>query len=197
MNISAIENAILRLETYDKQGETYTNDRGSYGWRNPIRQDTGPILQALMLAASPKRILEIGTAHGLSALYLMRGAGQNCQMKTIEFDEQVARQTQALMDELSLPVEVLSGEAMDMLATLDTPCDVLFLDAQKSHYGKQFNYLHEHGLLANGCLILADNVIDREEECASLFEALRAAAIDYSIIATECGLLVAKYNPHG
>lgn len=197
MNVQAIENAIARLETYDKQGETYTNDRGSYGWRNPIRQDTGRILQALMMAANPKRILEIGTAHGLSALYLMRGTSPGCTMDTIEFEDQVAQQTQALMDELALPVRVHSGEAMDMLATLDTPYDVLFLDAQKSHYGKQFNYLVEQQLLEDGCLILADNVIDRAEECASFFEALHAANVAYTTIATECGLLVANYHKHG
>lgn len=64
---------IEMLESFSKQGESYTNDTGSFGWRNPIRQDTGPILVDITSKTSPKRVLEIGTAHGLSTLYLVCG----------------------------------------------------------------------------------------------------------------------------
>ena len=65
------------LEKFSKQEESYTNSSGSYGWRNPIRSDTGIILQSLVIAEDPVRILEIGTAHGLSALYLALGMNEN------------------------------------------------------------------------------------------------------------------------
>ncbi|MBU3677914.1 MAG: hypothetical protein FGM54_12145 [Chitinophagaceae bacterium] len=58
-----IEKSILELESYNKQGDSYTNDRGAFGWRNPIRHDTGRILQGIVSASAPKRMLEIGTAH--------------------------------------------------------------------------------------------------------------------------------------
>ena len=57
--IHAIREEIARLETYDNQGESYANAEGRHGWRNPIRADTGPLLESLVLAAGSKRLLEI------------------------------------------------------------------------------------------------------------------------------------------
>lgn len=73
MTTALIEAAIRELETYNKQGESYTDATGRYGWRNPIRADTGDLLRILTIAANPFRILEIGAGHGLSTLYLAGG----------------------------------------------------------------------------------------------------------------------------
>lgn len=193
MKKEAIEREISRLELYEKQGETYTNDRGSYGWRNPIRKDTGRILQSLMLAANPNRILEIGTAHGLSALYFILGVNDHCVMDTIEFEQTVATQTQSLMCELDVKINVLCGEAMDILNELSQSYDVIFFDAQKSHYGKQLELILSKGLLNKNGLIIADNVLDRYEECKDFYLKLDEYNIEYAVNATECGLLVGKY----
>lgn len=193
MKKEAIEREISRLELYEKHGETYTNDKGSYGWRNPIRKDTGRILQSLMLAANPNRILEIGTAHGLSALYFILGVNNQCVMDTIEFDQSVATQTQNLMKELDVKVKVICGEAMGVLNSLNEPYDAIFFDAQKSHYGQQLELILSKGLLRKNGLIIADNVLDRYEECKDFYLKLDEYKIDYTVIETECGLLVAKY----
>lgn len=193
MKKEAIEREISRLELYEKHGETYTNDKGSYGWRNPIRKDTGRILQSLMLAANPNRILEIGTAHGLSALYFILGVNNQCVMDTIEFDQSVATQTQNLMKELDVKVKVICGEAMGVLNSLNEPYDAIFFDAQKSHYGQQLELILSKGLLRKNGLIIADNVLDRYEECKDFYRKLDEYKIEYTVIETECGLLVAKY----
>ncbi|MFN5910215.1 MAG: O-methyltransferase [Bacteroidota bacterium] len=188
-----VEKAIAELESLSKQGETYTNDQGSYGWRNPIRSDTGRILQAVVAASAPKRMLEIGTAHGLSALYLIQGTDkQNCQLHTIEFDENVAGQSQELMDRLNLPVKVLAGEAMQIIESLTGIYDLVFFDAQKSHYGKQIDFLWERGLIGSQTVILADNVLDRADEVTDFIDWFKSRGINYTIIPTECGLLVSS-----
>ncbi|MFM8486084.1 MAG: hypothetical protein ACKOCH_07090, partial [Bacteroidota bacterium] len=101
MTTELIESAIRELETYNKQGESYTNATGRYGWRNPIRADTGDLLRVLTIAANPARVLEIGAGHGLSTLYLASGLAshENCSIDTIEFDPGVAESTQQRMND--------------------------------------------------------------------------------------------------
>lgn len=49
------------VEVTEKISVLGSEQYGERAWRNPIRQDTGPILQALVMAAKPKIILELGT----------------------------------------------------------------------------------------------------------------------------------------
>ena len=188
-----IEETILQLESFSKQGDSYTNDQGAFGWRNPIRKDTGRILQSVVSASGPKRMLEIGTAHGLSALYLIQGTDKvSCTLDTIEFEEAVAAETQRLMDRLKVPVNVISGEAMAAIEVLEGKYDLVFLDAQKSHYGKQIKRLWVRGLIGKNTVILADNVLDRAAEVRDFTEWFQENRFPYTIIPTECGLLVSK-----
>lgn len=184
---------INQLEGFSKSGESYTNTNGSYGWRNPIREDTGQILQSLVIAKSPKSILEIGTAHGLSALYLYLGINKTEEIifDTIEFDPFVSKDTQERFNKLNLPIKVKTGEAMEVISKLETNYDLVFFDAQKSHYYKQLNLLIDRGLIGKNTLLLADNVIDRQDECADFLNWFKTNKINHTIIPTECGLLVA------
>jgi len=137
MDKTAVIAEIEKLELLDKQGESYTNSEGRYGWRNPIRQDTGKILTSLLMAKNPKRVLEIGTAHGLSTLYLMLGLdASKAIIDTIEFDQEVAESTQQRMDRLQVPVKVLMGDAEAVIDHLEGSYDVVFFDAQKNKYYK-------------------------------------------------------------
>ncbi len=193
MTTTQIESEIELLEGFSKKGESYSNANGSFGWRNPIREDTGRILQGLVIASNPKRILEIGTAHGLSALYLVRGLSVNADSKieTIEFDADVAADTQNRFDQLQVPVQVLPGEAMEVINTLNGTYDLVFFDAQKSHYYQQLQLLLTKGLIQKGTVLLADNVIDRQEECQEFLNWFVENNVNHTIVPTECGLLVA------
>lgn len=192
MMTERVRREIELLETYSKQGESYSDGLGRYGWRNPIREDTGGLLQALVVAANPSRMLEIGTAHGLSALYLISGARSGTTMDTIEFDAAVAMETQQRMDACNMPVNVCCGEALEVIDKLEGHYDLVFFDAQKNQYKPQLERLLGRGLAGSGTLILADNVIDRAEECAEFLQWFMDRDIPHHIIETECGLLVAK-----
>lgn len=192
MMTERVRREIELLESYNKQGESYSDGKGRYGWRNPIRGDTGGLLQALVVAADPSRILEIGTAHGLSALYLISGARSGTTMDTIEFDADVAVETQQRMDACNMPVNVCCGEALEVIEGLEGRYDLVFFDAQKNQYKPQLEKLLERGLAGSGTLLLADNVIDRAEECAEFLRWFIDRDIPHHIIGTECGLLVAK-----
>ncbi|MFM7727311.1 MAG: O-methyltransferase, partial [Flavobacteriales bacterium] len=131
MTTPIIEKEIQLLETYSKQGDSYTNNEGRYGWRNPIRSDTGDLMRCLTISVGPKRTLEFGTGHGLSALYMVSGLADFSQqhIDTIEFDAEVAKSSQARFDACQAPVTVKSGEAMDVIAQLTGHYDMVFFDA--------------------------------------------------------------------
>ena len=191
---STVEKEIEHLESFSKKGESYTNSTGSFGWRNPIRQDTGQLLQSLVVASRPKRILEFGTAHGLSALYLASGLQleDNPVIDTIEFDPAVALDSQKRFQNLSLPIVVHPLDAFKAIDELSGRYDMVFFDAQKSHYYPQLITLLNKDLIGPGTVLLADNVINRREECQDFLTWFEENNINHIVINTECGLLVAR-----
>ncbi|MBU3677915.1 MAG: hypothetical protein FGM54_12150, partial [Chitinophagaceae bacterium] len=99
----------------------------------------------------------------------------------------MAKTSQALMDQLQVPVRVISGEAMAVIDELNEPYDLVFLDAQKSHYGKQIKRLVEKGLIGKNTVVIADNVLDRASEVEDFIAWFSDNQIPYTIIPTECG----------
>jgi predicted O-methyltransferase YrrM len=194
MKTTVISSEIQQLETYSKQGDSYTDNNGRYGWRNPIRTDTGSLLTGLVISTAPKHILEIGTGHGLSTLYLASGleVPYAATIDSIEFDPGVAASTQARMNDCKAPVTVHTGDALDVIAQLEGYFDLVFLDAQKNMYLSHLLALMARNLIGAGTVILADNVVDRQVECQSFLDWFVDEGINHEIIPTECGLLVAR-----
>lgn len=182
---------IERLGRMPRIGESYDH-KGRHGWVNPIRADTGHLLHALALAEKPQSVLEIGTAHGESGCWIATGLPPGTEMLTIEWIEANALEAQGNFDEAGLPVKVLLGDALEVIDTLrgHQPFDFVFLDANKDGYMEQVNKLRDLGLIAMGCLIVADNVTDR----ASEMEDFRNFYINkaHLVFGTECGLLVMR-----
>jgi len=144
-------------------------------------------------AKDPKRVLEIGTGHGLSTLYLASGLlSGDAQIDTLEFDSAVAVTTQNRMTLCGAPVKVREGDASETIPKLDKAYDLVFFDAQKDQYLNHLQLLLKHGLLSGNCLILADNVTDRRKECQPFLDWFAQNKIQYQILPTECGLLVAQ-----
>jgi len=183
-----LSEVITRLEEMPKQGASY-DEKGRHGWRNPIRTDTGSLLTNLVRIKQPLLILEIGTAYGLSTCYLGQGK-PDARIVTIEWDEEVAKEAQANLNVAGLYARVMHGDAMEVIRKVPGQFDVVFFDANKDGYLEQFMLLQERRLLAPKCLILADNVIDRQKECQDFLDHMKR--YDAVIVPTECGLLVAS-----
>lgn len=120
---------------------------------------TGRVLQVLVAAAGGRRVLEVGTLGGYSAIWMARGLTPGGHLTTVELEPERAELARSFLAEAGVAdaVEVIVGDARALLPTLgpDGAFDVVFLDADKEGYA---GYAREADrLLRPGGLLLADN----------------------------------------
>ncbi len=123
----------------------------------------GKLLHLLAKSIAARRILEIGTLGGYSAIWLARALPPEGVLITLELDPKhaaVARENLAGAG-VSEQVEIHLGQALESLARLveenQPPFDLIFIDADKPNYPAYFEYCLQ--LSHPGTLIVADNVI--------------------------------------
>lgn len=128
-----------------------------------VSASEGKLLQLLTQIAGARRILEIGTLGGYSAIYFARALPNGGTMISLELDERHAEVARRNIERagLSEKVEVLVGDARELLAAMVEagiePFDLIFIDADKESYPE---YLERSIDLSHpGSLILADNAI--------------------------------------
>ena len=123
-----------------------------------IMDDTLEKIKEILKNEKPKRILEIGTAVGYSASCFVKYS-ENVIVDTIELDEERAKQAIENIKKIGIEnnINVMIGNAVEILPTLLEEYDLVFIDAAKSKY----SIFLEEGirLIRNGGIILADNVL--------------------------------------
>ena len=138
-----------------------------------IRKETASFLRTLVVMKQPKRILEVGTATGYSALFMSEGMPEGCTITTIEKYEKripIARENFKRAEKESV-ITLLEGDAADILKTLDAPYDFIFMDAAKGQY---IHFLPEVlRLLPVGGVLVSDNVLQDGDIIESRFAVAR------------------------
>jgi len=119
----------------------------------------GRFLGMLVAFARPRRILEIGTFTGYSALAMAAGLPPDGRIVTLELDPEHAALARRNIDASphAGQVEIRVGPAIDSLAALEGPFDLVLIDADKESY--RAYYEASLPLLAPGGLIVVDNVL--------------------------------------
>lgn len=124
-----------------------------------IMDDTLEKIKEILENENPKRILEIGTAVGYSASCFARYTDDDCIIDTIEIDEE--RYKEAIQNVKLIGVEekinLIYGNAVEILPTLENTYDIVFIDAAKSKYEIFLDEAIKHSKI--GTLILADNIL--------------------------------------
>ena len=124
-----------------------------------IMDDTLDVIKNIFKDIKPKRILEIGTAVGYSAICFIKAAPENAIVDTIEMDEERAKQANTNIKSMGLDgqINVIVGNAVDILPTLDNEYDIVFIDAAKGKY--PFFLKEAIRLVKSDGIILADNIL--------------------------------------
>jgi predicted O-methyltransferase YrrM len=145
----------------DRDEQIKEMERYAQTYDIPIMETTGiEVMLQLLKIARPKRILEIGTAIGYSAIRMAK-ALPDAEIVTIERDKE--RYERALFyikkTGTSGQIHVIFGDALHVYSDVAeaAPFDVLFIDAAKGQYQRFFE-LYEPLLAENG-LIITDNVL--------------------------------------
>ena len=134
-----------------------------------IRKEMQSFLKVLLAIKKPKRILEVGTAIGFSALLMSEYAPEDCVITTIEKYEKripIARENFARAGK-SEQITLIEGDALEVLQGLEEKFDFIFMDAAKGQY---IYYMPEViRLLEKDGVLISDNVLQDGDIIESRF----------------------------
>jgi predicted O-methyltransferase YrrM len=118
----------------------------------------GKFLEMASMMIRPRRVLEIGTFTGYSALCLAKGLTDDGLLHTIEISEHYARIARGIFDRSAYKEKIIlhTGNAHEIVSSLDEIFDLVFIDADKTGYIEYFNLVIPK-VRKNG-FIFADNI---------------------------------------
>ena len=119
----------------------------------------GRVLSIISKLIRPNVILEIGTYTGYSARCLAEGLDPDGVLHTIDINEELVDFQRRYFNKSAYGPQILQhlGPAADIIPTLDTKFDLIFIDADKPNYIVYFNQIIDK--LSPGGVILSDNVL--------------------------------------
>ncbi|MBU5440223.1 O-methyltransferase [Tissierella sp. MSJ-40] len=124
-----------------------------------IQPEVAQLLKVLLKMKNPRSILEVGTAIGYSALIMAEATSPQCNITTIERRQDMIQLAENNISntEYKNRIKILQGEAEEILPTLESKFDFIFLDAAKGQYLEFFKYCIS--FLQPEGIIVSDNVL--------------------------------------
>lgn len=124
-----------------------------------IMDDTLEVISKELIEKRPNRILEIGTAVGYSAICFSEFLSSNGIIDTIEREVDRVKEARENIKkaEVENKINIIEGDAVEILPTLTGKYDVVFIDASKGKY--PFFLAEALRMLATKGIIFADNVL--------------------------------------
>ncbi len=137
----------------------------------------GEVLVSLVREHKPKRILEVGTNEGYSAILMGKELGDGASLITIEINPKTAQRAETNIRRASIrpKVQVIVGDARDVLPTLEGTFDFVFIDAAKDQYWDYLQLMEDK--LAMGCVVVADNVKRSASQMQDYLEHVRSSGM--------------------
>ncbi|MCO4293424.1 O-methyltransferase [Solitalea sp. MAHUQ-68] len=119
----------------------------------------GRTLSMLSKMIKPKRILEIGTYTGYSAICLAEGLEEDGLLTTLDINEELEPFVRSFFEKAGVQnkIDYRIGNAVEIIPTIDEEFDMIFIDADKKNNGNYYDLVFDK--LKHGGYILADNVL--------------------------------------
>lgn len=164
----------------------------------------GNFLKMWSHMAKPKTILEIGTYTGYSGICLAEGLQEGGVLHTIDINEELAPMAQKYFNESGYAekIQFHIGNALDIIPTIDTTFDMVFIDADKLNYSNYYHMVFER--VTRGGFIIADNVLwsgkvlneEKDKDTAALHafnqEVQNDPRVENYLVPIRDGLMVAR-----
>lgn len=124
-----------------------------------IMNDTLEVIAKYLKEMKPKRILEIGTAVGYSAMCFSEYLDENGIIDTIERDEERIKEAKVNIKNVEVEdkINIYEGDAIEVLPTLNEKYDAVFIDAAKGKY--PFFLKESLRMIKDNGIIFADNIL--------------------------------------
>ncbi|HEX7141026.1 MAG TPA: class I SAM-dependent methyltransferase [Nitrososphaeraceae archaeon] len=166
----------------------------------------GEIIEDIIKKYKPKRILEIGTLHGYSAILMGNflldkdnDSNDNTTKEIIitclEIDKNLVNIAKKNIEKAGLSdrIKVITGDALKIIPTLNNHYrfDLVFIDAVKNHYLKYLKLVEDNNLLNKKSVVVADNVLIYEKEMKDYLDYVRNSG-RYNSYTTETTLEFTK-----
>lgn len=151
-----------------------------------VGPEKGRFLAEEIRKAKPKRVLEVGTLIGYSAILIGKELDKTSQMITIEIHADEAKTAEENIRKAAIPpkVGVIAGDAIQVIPRLEDAFDFVFIDAEKAEYRDYLRLVEDK--LRKGTVIVADN--------AGIFANQMADYLDY---VRTSGKYSSRYVPVG
>ncbi len=135
-------------------------------------QTEGLLLQTLAASIGAKRVLEVGTFTGFSALMMAAALPDDGELVTLEISAEHAAFARSFFERSpdGHKVRLIEGPALDSLQTLEGPFDLVFIDADKGgyldYYEAALTMLSERGVIAVDNVLWSGFALDPKEDNA-------------------------------
>ena len=198
------------LASMDEAAET--------SWMMNMGPKKGHIVSEIIYELKPKRVLEIGTFLGYMSIYMSEALPDGSLLVTIEKDEvnhaaAVSIMTKAFgnLSSARVPIDSWLGASSAVLESRafrskyggEAPFDLVLMDHWKPEYARDLKLLERLGLVAQGSVVLADNVIFPGAPELLAYLGVPHAATEDEVSGQEClrttpeALRGAEYNANG
>lgn len=162
MNKILYDNQIKYLETLRAEPDPLIKQMEEFAKDNKIPildWKAAELLEQLVIILRPKRVLEIGTAIGYSSIRIARKLKKKAVIDTIEksLDNIAIASEYIKRAGLEPKINLIEGDALSIMPSLNKKYDLIFLDADKQDYEKLFYY--SLMMIKKGGVLFVDNLL--------------------------------------